>query len=60
MPFFSSLLALIHLNMDEMDRRRIPALTSMHQVPQSDMTEELMALQERMVSGARRAPEIGD
>ena len=50
-------LALVDLNMDEMVRRSIPAPTSMRRVPQSDMTEELKALHDRMVSGTRREPE---
>ena len=43
-------LALIHMNMDEMERRGIGTLLSMTQVPESDMTEELKALRERLKS----------
>ena len=43
-------LALIYLNMDEMGRRGIGALLSMSRVPESEMTEELKALQERLMS----------
>ena len=43
-------LALIHLNMDEMSRRGIGALLSMNQVAGSEMTEEMKALKQRLVS----------
>ena len=43
-------LALIHMNMDGMERRGIGTLLSMTKVPESDMTEELKALRERLKS----------
>ena len=43
-------LALICLNMVEMGRRGISALRSMSPVPESDMTEELKALKDRITS----------
>ena len=43
-------LALIHLNMDEMVKRGIKAISSMIPVPESDMTEALKALKERLSS----------
>ena len=43
-------LALIHLNMDEMSRRGIGALLSMSQVAGSEMTEEMKALKQHLVS----------
>ena len=43
-------LALIHMNMDEMERRGIGTLLSMTKVPESDMTEELKAVRERLKS----------
>jgi hypothetical protein len=43
-------LALIHLNMDEMGKRGIGAMLSMSQVPESEMTEELKDLKERLMS----------
>ena len=43
-------LALIHLNMDEMVKRGIGALLSMSPVPGSEMTEEMKALRDRILS----------
>ncbi len=43
-------LALIWLNMDEMGRRGMGALLSMSRVSQSEMTEELKVLKDRMMS----------
>ena len=43
-------LALIHLNMDEIEKRGIGIGSSMRPVPESEMTEELRALKERLVS----------
>ena len=43
-------LALIHLNMGEMSRRGIGALLSMSQVAASEMTEELKALKQHLMS----------
>ena len=43
-------LALIHLNMEEMNRRGIGALLSMGKVTESEMTEDLKALKQRLVS----------
>ena len=43
-------LALIHLNMDEMNRRGIGALLSMSQVAESEMTEELKVLKQHLMS----------
>ena len=42
-------LALIALNMGEMQRRGIKAILSMSRVPQSEMTEELEALKDRLL-----------
>ena len=44
-------LALIHLNMDEMAKRGIRVMTSMSRVPEAEMTEDLVALKERLASG---------
>ena len=44
-------LGLIHVNMDEMRRRVIGVLASMSAVPESEMTDELRALKERMSQG---------
>ena len=43
-------LALIHLNMEEMTRHGISALLSMGKVTESEMTEDLKALKQRLVS----------
>ena len=43
-------LALISLNMDEMSKRGIGALLSMSQVPESEMTQELKTLKNRLIS----------
>ena len=43
-------LALIHLNMDEIEKRGIGIASSMSRVPESEMTEELTALKERLAS----------
>ena len=43
-------LALISLNMDEMRKRGIDALLSMSRVPESEMTQELKALRDRLIS----------
>ena len=43
-------LALINLNMDEMRKQGIPAMLSMSAVPESEMTEDLRALKERLSS----------
>ena len=43
-------LALISLNVKEMDRRKIPMYSSMSVVPESEMTDELRALKEAMIS----------
>ena len=43
-------LALINLNMDEMRKQSIPAMLSMSAVPESEMTEDLRALKERLSS----------
>ena len=42
---------LIDLNMDEMERRDITPISSMRRIPKSEMTEELKALVDRLVSG---------
>lgn len=44
-------LALIHLNMDEMAKRGIKAMLSMSRVPEAEMTEDLVALKERLAFG---------
>ena len=44
-------LALIHLNVNEMTRRGIGIASGMSRVPESELTEELSALKERLVSG---------
>ena len=43
-------LALIHLNMDEIEKRGIGIAHSMRRMPESEMTDELKALKERLVS----------
>ena len=43
-------LALIHLNMDEMESRGIGAIRSMSRISESEMTEELKVLKDRMIS----------
>ena len=43
-------LALIHLNMDEMERRGIKAILSMNRVPEDEMTKDLKDLWKRMIS----------
>ena len=43
-------LTLIHLNMEEMSRRGIDALLSMGKVAESEMTEDLKVLKQRLVS----------
>ena len=43
-------LALIHLNMDELEKRGIGIAHSMTAVPESEMTEELSALKSRLLS----------
>ena len=43
-------LALIHLNMDEMKRQGISAISSMSAVPEAEMTQELKALRDRLSS----------
>ena len=44
-------LALIHLNMVEMGKLGIKAMLSMSRVPDADMTEDLVALKQRLASG---------
>ena len=46
-------LALIHLNKDEMGRRDINPIQSMRRVPESEMTEELKTLKDRIASGGK-------
>ena len=46
-------LALIHLNINEMERRQIDSLQSMTRVPESEMTEELKILKNRLLSKQR-------
>ncbi len=41
-------LGLIHVNMDEMQRRKIPVFASISRVPESEMTDELRALKSQM------------
>ena len=43
-------LALIHLNMDEIEKRGVGIGRSLSRVPESEMTDELKALKERLVS----------
>ena len=43
-------LALISLNMDEVQNQGLQVVSSMSEIPESEMTEELRALKERMVS----------
>ena len=43
-------LALIHLNKDEIDKRGIGIAISLSRIPESEMTEELKALKERLLS----------
>ena len=43
-------LALIHLNMDELEKRGIGIAHSMSPVPESEMTEELRTLKSRLLS----------
>ena len=43
-------LALIHLNMDEMSKRGIKVISSMSRVSEAEMTEDLVALKERLGS----------